>query len=61
LKDVRLCLAAARTLGVPLGIGAAVSQLLERTVSALGADSDFTAMAKMVESDAGLDPERPAT
>ena len=58
LKDVRLCLAAARSLGVPLGVGSAVSELLERTVSALGADSDFTAMAKLVERDAGLDPER---
>jgi 3-hydroxyisobutyrate dehydrogenase-like beta-hydroxyacid dehydrogenase len=59
LKDVRLCLAAARSLGVPLGVGTAVSQLLERTVTALGADADFTAMTKVVESDAGLDPERP--
>ncbi|HMH27991.1 MAG TPA: NAD(P)-dependent oxidoreductase [Steroidobacteraceae bacterium] len=59
LKDVRLCLAAARTLGVPLGIGTAVCDLLERTVGTLGADSDFTAMTKIVESDAGLDPERP--
>ncbi|HEY2678268.1 MAG TPA: NAD(P)-dependent oxidoreductase [Steroidobacteraceae bacterium] len=59
LKDVRLCLAAARALGVPLGVGTAVGELLERTVKALGADSDFTAMTKIVESDAGLDPERP--
>jgi 3-hydroxyisobutyrate dehydrogenase-like beta-hydroxyacid dehydrogenase len=59
LKDVRLCLAAAQALGVPLGVGTAVSELLERTVLALGADSDFTAMTKIVESDAGLDPERP--
>jgi 3-hydroxyisobutyrate dehydrogenase-like beta-hydroxyacid dehydrogenase len=61
LKDLRLCVAAARSLGVPLAVGAAVSQLLERTVNAFGAESDFTAMAKIVESDAGLDPERPAT
>jgi 3-hydroxyisobutyrate dehydrogenase-like beta-hydroxyacid dehydrogenase len=59
LKDVRLCLAAARTLGVPLGVGTAVCELLERTVGTLGADSDFTAMTKIVESDAGLDPQRP--
>jgi 3-hydroxyisobutyrate dehydrogenase-like beta-hydroxyacid dehydrogenase len=59
LKDVRLCLAAARTLGVPLGVGTAVCELLERTVDTLGADSDFTAMTKIVESDAGLDPQRP--
>ena len=59
LKDVRLCLAAARTLGVPLGVGTAVGELLERTVGTLGADADFTAMTKIVESDAGLDPQRP--
>ncbi len=59
LKDVRLCLTAARTLGVPLGVGSAVCELLERTVGTLGADSDFTAMTKIVESDAGLDPQRP--
>lgn len=58
LKDVRLCLAAAHSLGVPLGVGTAVSGLLERTVAKLGADSDFTAMTKIVEIDAGLDPER---
>jgi 3-hydroxyisobutyrate dehydrogenase-like beta-hydroxyacid dehydrogenase len=61
LKDVRLCLAAARSLGVPLGVGTAVCELLERTVSTCGADSDFTAMTKIVELDAGLDPERPPT
>jgi 3-hydroxyisobutyrate dehydrogenase-like beta-hydroxyacid dehydrogenase len=61
LKDVRLCLAAARSLGVPLSVGAAVSDLLERTVSALGADADFTVMTKVVERDAGLDPERTST
>jgi 3-hydroxyisobutyrate dehydrogenase-like beta-hydroxyacid dehydrogenase len=58
LKDVRLCLAAARALGVPLGVGSAVCELLERTVRTLGEDSDFTAMTKIVESDAGVDPER---
>jgi len=58
LKDVRLFLAAAHALGVPLGVGPAVSGLLERTVAALGADADFTAMAKIVELDAGLDPAR---
>jgi 3-hydroxyisobutyrate dehydrogenase-like beta-hydroxyacid dehydrogenase len=60
LKDVRLCLLAARSLGVPLSVGTAVCEVLERTVSALGAESDFTAMAKTIEFDAGLDPERPA-
>jgi 3-hydroxyisobutyrate dehydrogenase-like beta-hydroxyacid dehydrogenase len=58
LKDVRLCLAAAESLGVPLGVGSAVCDLLQRTVTSLGPDSDFTAMAKIVESDSGLDPNR---
>jgi 3-hydroxyisobutyrate dehydrogenase-like beta-hydroxyacid dehydrogenase len=60
LKDVRLCLAAAEALGVPLGVGSAVCELLSRTVSTLGADADFTAMAKIVEADSGLDPNRSA-
>ena len=60
LKDVRLCLTAAESLGVPLNVGSAVCDLLQRTVSSLGADSDFTAMAKIVESDSGLDPNRSA-
>lgn len=65
LKDVRLCVAEAEALGVPLAVGAAVRNLLERTVSTFGADSDFTAMTKIVEADAGLDadgrvPGRPA-
>ena len=59
LKDVRLCLAAARSLGVPIGVGTAVCELLERTVATWGADSDFTAMTKVVEADGGLDPSRP--
>lgn len=58
LKDVRLCLEAARTLSVPLGVGAAVGELLERTVRAFGDEADFTTMAKLVERDAGIEPER---
>lgn len=58
LKDVKLCVAEAETLGVPLSVGAAVRDLLERTVATWGADADFTAMTKIVEADAGLDPER---
>jgi 3-hydroxyisobutyrate dehydrogenase-like beta-hydroxyacid dehydrogenase len=61
LKDVRLCVAAAASLGVELRVGEAVHALLERTVSTLGGDADFTAMAKIVEADSGLDPGRPAS
>lgn len=55
LKDVSLCLAAARSLGVPLHVGPTVAELLERTIDAYGADADFTAMARVVEADAGLE------
>ncbi len=55
LKDVRLCLAEAEALGVPLGVGSAVAALLERTAATLGSDSDFTEMTRIVEADAGLD------
>jgi 3-hydroxyisobutyrate dehydrogenase-like beta-hydroxyacid dehydrogenase len=59
LKDVRLCVESAAASGVELSVGGAVHRLLERTVQTLGAGSDFTAMAKIVESDSGLDPDRP--
>jgi 3-hydroxyisobutyrate dehydrogenase-like beta-hydroxyacid dehydrogenase len=60
LKDVRLCVAEAEAAGVPLAVGSAVRNILERTAETYGLDSDFTAMAKLVEADAGLDPERAA-
>ena len=58
LKDTRLALAEARAMGVPLPTGERLEGLLERTLAAYGEDADFTAMAKVVEADAGLDPER---
>ena len=60
LKDTRLCLEEARALGVPLPLGDVLVGMLERTAEKYGADSDFTAMAKIAEEDAGLDPERKA-
>jgi len=60
LKDMRLCSVEAEALGVPLKFGDVVLSILERTAQDYGEDSDFTAMAKIVEVDAGLDPERPA-
>ena len=60
LKDTRLALDEARAMGVPLPTGERLARLLERTLAEYGDDADFTAMAKVVEEDAGLDPERPA-
>lgn len=58
LKDTRLALDEARAMGVPLPTGERLAALLDRTLAAYGDDADFTAMAKIVEADAGLDPER---
>jgi 3-hydroxyisobutyrate dehydrogenase-like beta-hydroxyacid dehydrogenase len=60
LKDTRLALAEAQAMGVPLPTGERLAALLDRTLATYGDDADFTAMAKIVEADAGLDPERPA-
>ncbi|HYD24930.1 MAG TPA: NAD(P)-dependent oxidoreductase [Croceibacterium sp.] len=59
LKDTRLALAEARAMGVPLPTGERLEALLERVLATYGDDADFTEMAKVVEHDAGLDPERP--
>ena len=58
LKDTRLLLDEAEAMGVPLQIGEIVRTYLERTLADYGAEADFTAMAKVVEADAGLDPDR---
>jgi 3-hydroxyisobutyrate dehydrogenase-like beta-hydroxyacid dehydrogenase len=58
LKDTRLALDEARAMGVPLPTGERLATLLDRTLANYGDDADFTAMAKVVEADAGLDPER---
>jgi len=60
LKDTRLALAEAQAMGVPLPTGERLAVLLDRTLATYGDDADFTAMAKVVEADAGLDPERKA-
>ncbi len=60
LKDTRLALEEAQAMGVPLPTGERLAALLDRTLALYGEDADFTAMAKVVEADAGLDPERQA-
>lgn len=53
-KDARLCLDEAEAMGVPMVIGTAVRQILSITNNVYGPDSDFTNIAKLVESWAGL-------
>ena len=58
LKDTKLLMDEAAAMEVPLPLGGIVERLLERTLETYGEAADFTAMAKIVERDAGLDPER---
>jgi len=58
LKDTRLALDEAQEMGVPLPTGERLAALLDRVLATYGDDADFTEMAKVVEADAGLDPER---
>jgi 3-hydroxyisobutyrate dehydrogenase-like beta-hydroxyacid dehydrogenase len=53
-KDIRLCMAEADALGVPMIVGSAVRQLLSISTATEGLDADMTAMAKTVESWAGV-------
>jgi len=55
LKDVRLCLDEARTLGVPLLTGSVVSQLLEVAKNAFGAGADCTMLARLIEQWSGCE------
>jgi 3-hydroxyisobutyrate dehydrogenase-like beta-hydroxyacid dehydrogenase len=54
VKDVRLYLDEARTLGVPVEIAEAVARLWEATLNDEGADSDFTSVIKPIERVAGV-------
>ncbi len=58
LKDTRLLMEEAAAAEVPLPLGEIVRDYLERTLDREGPDADFTAIAKVVEEAAGLDPER---
>jgi 3-hydroxyisobutyrate dehydrogenase-like beta-hydroxyacid dehydrogenase len=53
-KDIRLCMAEADALGVPMIVGSAVRQVLAISTSTEGFDADMTAMAKTVETWAGV-------
>ncbi|MXO70406.1 NAD(P)-dependent oxidoreductase [Alteraurantiacibacter buctensis] len=58
LKDTRLLLDEAAAAGVPLPLGGIVEDYLVRTLEREGPQADFTAIAKIAEEAAGLDPER---
>lgn len=53
-KDIRLCMAEADALGVPMIVGSAVRQLLSIATASEGFDADMTEMVKTVEEWAGV-------
>ncbi len=56
MKDLRLCLAEAQALGLPMEVASAVGALWEKTCAERGPDSDFTTIFQTVELRAGLEP-----
>jgi 3-hydroxyisobutyrate dehydrogenase-like beta-hydroxyacid dehydrogenase len=63
LKDVRLCLEEAASLGLSMEIAEAVGRLWEATNRATGPDADFTSVIKPMEEAAGVvvGDDRPVT
>jgi 3-hydroxyisobutyrate dehydrogenase-like beta-hydroxyacid dehydrogenase len=55
LKDVRLCVDEAESLGVPMVVGAAVRQMFAVTSARFGPAADFTCIAKVIEEWAGIE------
>jgi 3-hydroxyisobutyrate dehydrogenase-like beta-hydroxyacid dehydrogenase len=52
-KDVKLCVAEAKDLGVPMSVGVAVGQLFKNGLDEYGGGADFTYLVEQVEKLAG--------
>jgi 3-hydroxyisobutyrate dehydrogenase-like beta-hydroxyacid dehydrogenase len=59
LKDVKLCIAEAKTLGVPMDVIEAVARLFQLTCDELGSDRDITAVVQPIEVRAGVKVRTP--
>jgi 3-hydroxyisobutyrate dehydrogenase-like beta-hydroxyacid dehydrogenase len=59
MKDVKLCLAEAKALGVPMDVIEAVARLLQLTCDELGPDKDITAIVQPLENRAGVKVRAP--
>jgi 3-hydroxyisobutyrate dehydrogenase-like beta-hydroxyacid dehydrogenase len=58
-KDVKLCLAEAEALGVPMEVGEAVSRMLQLACDEIGPDKDLTTVIQTVERRAGVEVHAP--
>lgn len=54
-KDIRLCVDEAESIGVPMVVGSAVREMLVMTQAMYGKTADFTDVARMMESLAGVE------
>jgi 3-hydroxyisobutyrate dehydrogenase-like beta-hydroxyacid dehydrogenase len=54
-KDVKLCLAEGRALGVPMEVAEAVTRMLELACEENGPDKDVTTVVQPVERRAGVE------
>jgi 3-hydroxyisobutyrate dehydrogenase-like beta-hydroxyacid dehydrogenase len=54
VKDVRLCLEEAKSLGLSMEVAEAVGRLWEVVIGEMGAESDFTSAIKPIERAAGV-------
>jgi len=54
-KDVKLCLAEAEAMGVPMEVGAAVRDIWRLAERELGPDSDYTEIIRCLEERAGVE------
>ena len=54
VKDVRLCLEEAETLGLSMTVAQSVGRLWEAILDEMGPESDFTAAIKPIERAAGV-------
>ncbi len=59
LKDVKLCLAEAKALGVPMAVIEAVACCFQLTCDEFGAEADITAVVQPIETRAGVKVRTP--
>jgi 3-hydroxyisobutyrate dehydrogenase-like beta-hydroxyacid dehydrogenase len=55
IKDVKLCLSEAATLGVPMQVAEAVMRLLQQACEEIGADADLTTIVQPLERRTGVE------
>ncbi len=60
MKDVKLCLAEAQALGVPMAVIETVARMLQRACDEIGPEADLTTIVQPVERRAGVEVRAPA-